>query len=74
MQRIENEHGLIREYRPPVGTTHTSDRGTRYAWDIGGGAMAGGRGGDVRTLKRARTAIRGASARKSAGQNLYSGQ
>ena len=74
MQRIENEHGTIREYRPPVGTAHTSERGTRYAWDYGGGAMAGGRGGDVKTLKRASAALSGAANRGMTGQNLYSGQ
>ena len=75
MQRLETEHGLIRAV-PAPGWYHGRERPrhARYAWDVGGGAMAGGRGGDVRTLKRARASVSSASRRMAAGQNLYSGQ
>src|SRR3954447_14301131 len=53
----------ISEYRPPVGAkVPVSDRGTRFAYDIGAGTdMSGGqtaRRGSVRTLQRARAAVR----------------
>ena len=70
----EHEHGIIHEYRPAVASgSKLSDRGTRYAWDVAGGAMEGGRGGSVRTLKRARVAVRTAGQRLAQGRDKYTG-
>lgn len=74
---LTEDHGFgsVREYRPAVGSgSKLSDNGTRYAWDVGGGAMEGGRGGSVRTLKRARTAVRVAGQRLSEGSDKYTGR
>jgi hypothetical protein len=71
----QSDLGAVREYRPPVGSgSKLSDRGTRFAWDVAGGAMNGGRGGSVRTLKRARTAVRVAGQRLSEGRDKYTGR
>ena len=42
--------------------------------DVGGGAMAGGRGGSVRTLERARRAVRVADLRMAEGRDRYTGR
>lgn len=74
MHYEESEHGVIREYRPPVGSgARLSDNGTRYNWDVGRGSATlgsdfmGGQGGNVRTLKRARAAVSSVSRRMSNG-------
>jgi hypothetical protein len=69
----------ISEYRPPVGSkSPVSDRGTRFAYDIGAGTdLSGGktaRRGSVRTLQRARVATRAGAQRLALRQDLYSGK
>jgi hypothetical protein len=57
----------IEEYRPPVGTNRTSDRGTRFRYNVThsniGGGVWGNRQGDVKTAQRAKTAATGAGKR-----------
>ena len=69
----------ISEYRPPVGAkVPVSDRGTRFAYDIGAATdMSGGqtaRRGSVRTLQRARAAVRTGAQRLADKRDLYSGK
>jgi hypothetical protein len=69
----------INEYRPPVGAkVPVSDRGTRFAYDIGAGTdLSGGqsaRRGSVRTLQRARAAVRTGAQRLGEKRDLYSGK
>lgn len=69
----------INEYRPAVGAkVPVSDRGTRYAYDIGAGTdLSGGqtaRRGSVRTLQRARAAVKSGAQRMSEKRDLYSGK
>jgi hypothetical protein len=78
----ESDLGRIEEYRPPLlgpdvphaKSSLVSPRGTRYAWSVGGGAMEGGRGGSVRSVYRARTAIRNATRRQTEGRDPYTGR
>ena len=76
MHYEESESGVIREYRPPVGSgAKLSDRGTRYSWDVGRGSATQsgdymrGQGGNVRTLKRARAAVSSVGRRQSAARD-----
>jgi hypothetical protein len=69
----------IQEYRPPVGAkVPLSDRGTRFAYDIGAATdLSGGqsaRRGSVRTLPRARVAVRAGAQRLGEKRDLYSGK
>jgi hypothetical protein len=68
----------ISEYRPPVGVNMpVSDRGTRFAYSVGGNDMGSGqvgRKGSVRTLQRARAAVQTGAKRLGARQDLYSGK
>jgi hypothetical protein len=69
----------ISEYRPPVGSkSPVSNRGTRFAYDIGPTeALSGGqsaRRGSVRTLQRARTAVKSGAIRLDSKRDLYSGK
>jgi hypothetical protein len=74
MHSEEGEHGRINEYRPPVGSgSKLSDRGTRYAWTTSTDMFSGGRGGSVRTLQRARAALRITAQRRAEGRDRYSG-
>jgi hypothetical protein len=69
----QHDTGFIREYRPPLGTSKTSDRGTRFMYQVGD-SMQGGRGGSVRTLQRARTAVRTLGQRQAEGRDRYTGR
>jgi len=58
----------VNEYRPPVGSgARTSDRGTRFNYNViqsnTGGGVWGNRQGDVKTEKRARIAAMAAGRR-----------
>jgi len=58
----------VSEYRPEVGYSgRVSDTGTRFRYNViqsnVGGGVWGNRQGDVRTLKRAQVAARGAGRR-----------
>lgn len=69
----------INEYRPAVGAkVPVSDRGTRFAYDIGAATdLSGGqtaRRGSVRTLQRARAAVRTGAQRLADKRDLYSGK
>lgn len=68
----------ISEYRPPVGANSpVSDRGTRFQYSVGGNDMGSGqvgRTGSVRTLQRARTAVKVGAQRLGSRQDLYSGK
>jgi hypothetical protein len=69
----------ITEYRPPLGSKQvTTERGTRFAYDIGAGTdMSGGqnaRRGSVRTLQRARMATKTGAQRLASRRDLYSGK
>ena len=78
MLNEQSEHGTIREYRPPVASgALTSDRGTRFQYSVGQGTDMGSgmnnRTGSVRTLPRARAAVRSASQRLADKRDMYTG-
>jgi len=69
----------IQEYRPKVASGQPlSENGTRYSWQVNAGPDATvmnrqARSGSVRTLKRARAAVRSGARRFAEGRDRYTG-
>lgn len=68
----------ISEYRPPVGVGNVNERGTRFSYSVGPGNDMGtgrfGRQGSVKTLQRARVAVKAGAQRLADRRDLYSGK